>query len=302
MGTEAPYFAELRYGRLPLIYIFLDEGSYPSLFTLKMPPNHVLTTLGTMGPTYRSAISNAFWLVFTLWLVAASNALAEPQPPEFATLENLVQQYFYHPDRREKPLLLTQSQVHGLLEELRRMHIYIPRRQQIVRSFPHDQEFFTRFVLHELAREPALVFPPDPTPLFQRIDALCASHASIREFLRIASHGDAFSESWGSRASLFPPLDEQVRLELETAVALRETENGPLRRRNYTIEHLTEAIREVYWQGPESPPTQAHLMRSADRIRTGSSGKFTKPSLDLTRTREMASTTSIPSTTSPKTQ
>lgn len=233
------------------MYIFSDEGSYPPFCILKKPPHHALTALETMGPTYRSAISNASWLVFTLWIAAASNALAEPQPPEFATLENLVQQYFFHPERHEKPLLLTQSQVHGLLEELRRMHIYIPRRQQIVRSFPHDQEFFTRFVLHELAREPALVFPPDPTPLFQRIDALCASHASIRKFLGVASHGEAFSESWGPRANLFPQLDEQVRLELEEAVASQETESRPPRRRNYTIEHLTEAIREVYWQGPD---------------------------------------------------
>lgn len=206
-----------------------------------------------MRPTRRTAISNASWLVLCLWVGMASGVRAEPQPPEFAALETLVQQYFFQAQhRQDKPLLLTQSQVRDLLEELRGMHIYIPRRHQIVRSFPHDQEFFTRFVLQELAQDPAIVFPADPTPLFQRIDALCASHDSIRQFLRVAGQGEAFLESWGPRADLFPQLDEQVRLELEEAAEFLGTKDGPPRRRNYTIEHLTDVLREVYNPSPES--------------------------------------------------
>lgn len=206
-----------------------------------------------MVPSRHTTVFRAFWLVAGLWVSMASSVSAEPQPPEFAALENLVRQYFFQAQRRQdKPLLLTQSQVQDLLEELRGMHIYIPRRHQIVRSFPHDQEFFTRFVLQELAQDPAMVFPPDPTPVFQRIDALCASHSTIRQFLGVAGRGEAFLESWGPRESLFPQLDEQARLELEEAAAFLGTEDGPPRRRNYTIEHLTEVLREVYAPSPEA--------------------------------------------------
>lgn len=191
-------------------------------------------------------------LVVANCILLPVTASAEPRPPSFATLEDMIREFFVQPGDRQKPQLVTQSQVHDLLEQLRGMHIQIPGRHQIVRSFPHDKEFFSRFVLSELAHDPSDQFPADPTFLFQRIDAMCTTHESLRHFLRIAGEGRAFELEWIRQEALFPPLES---LATEDVLRKHQIENadeaGP-RRRNYTVEHLLEALRASYGPNRES--------------------------------------------------
>lgn len=187
-----------------------------------------------------------------IWFACCATLLAEPVPPEFSTLTRLVEQYFYNARSRQKPILLTQSQVLDLMQSLQGMRIYIPGRTQIARSFPHDREFFTRFVLDELAQDPVRDFPEDPTFLLQRIDAMCNSHQSIRQLTRIADKGESFSPTWISADPLFPSLES---LRLKDMLEKHEVENaaqaGP-RRRNYTIDHLLKELENAYL--PTSEP------------------------------------------------
>ena len=171
---------------------------------------------------------------------------AEPLPPDFKSLKNIVEQYFYHARSRNKPILLTQSKVHDLLEELRGMHIYIPGRTQIVRSFPHDKEFFTRFALSQLQQEPSQRYPDDPTFLFQRIDAMCTSHETIRYLNRVAGRGRTFSECWTSEAELLPPPEELALEEMLEKLGVASQAEASPRRRNYTIKHLLEVLEQAY--------------------------------------------------------
>lgn len=210
-------------------------------------------------------ISHAMRVVATtlcLWVACCATLPAEPVRPEFPTLKRLVEQYFYHARTRHKPILLTQSQVLDLMESLQGMRIYISGRTQIVRSFPHDREFFARFVLDELAQDPALEFPEDPTFLLQRIDAMCGSHQSIRQLTRLADKGESFSTTWVPADPLFPSLES---LRLQDTLKKHGVENAAQaspRRRNYTIEHLLEALESAY-----TPPTQsAGAMTSFDAL------------------------------------
>ncbi|MBA2113861.1 hypothetical protein [Bremerella alba] len=183
---------------------------------------------------------------FCIGLAWGNVASAEPVRPDFSTLEHLVEQYFYHARDRRKPILLTQSQVLDLMESLRGMHIYIPGRNQIARSFPHDREFFTRFVLEELSREPTPEFPDDPTFLLQRIDAMCTSHQSIRQLMRISGQGESFSSTWIPADALFPSLDKKQLEDLLEEHNVKNAAQASPRRRNYTIEHLLEALKSAY--------------------------------------------------------
>ncbi|PQO30447.1 hypothetical protein DTL21_24140 [Bremerella cremea] len=185
-------------------------------------------------------------VVLAMVLGLSTRLNAAPQPPTFETLEDLIRQFFARTGNPQKPRLLTQSQVHDLLEELRGMHIQIPGRHQIVRSFPHDKEFFSRFVLSELSHEPAERFPKDPTYLFQRIDAMCTSHKSLRHFMQLAGEGKAFEQQWIEQERLFPPLDNLVTEDLLTEHGLLSPEQAVPRRRNYTIDHLLELLRSSY--------------------------------------------------------
>jgi len=193
-------------------------------------------------------------VVGTLFIWAAwGHALsAEPIRPEFSTLERLVEQYFYHARSRSKPILLTQSQVHALMESLRGMRIYIPGRNQIARSFPHDREFFARFVLVEMAREPAIDFPEDPTFLLQRIDAMCSSHQSIRQLTRLAGRGECFASTWIPSDPLYPSLETLRLKDLLEDHGVENAAQASPRRRNYTIDHLLEALERAYAPAPKS--------------------------------------------------
>lgn len=182
--------------------------------------------------------------------VLTTPAAAEPLPPDFKTLESIVEQYFYNARSRNKPILLTQSKVYDLLEELRDMHIYIPGRTQIVRSFPHDKEFFTRFVLSKWQQEPSLNIPEDPTFLLQRVDAMCTSHETIRYLNRIAGRGQTFSPQWISQDELFPPLEELALQDVLEDLGVANAAEAKPRRRNYTIKHLLDALEAAYQ--PES--------------------------------------------------
>ncbi len=184
-------------------------------------------------------------VLFALAMVLGTSTrlLAEPRPPTFDTLESLVRRFFARPGDPKKPQLLTQSQVHNLLEELRGMHIQIPGRHQIVRTFPHDKEFFSRFVLSELAHDPAERFPDDPTFLFQRIDAMCTSHDSLRHFMRLVAEGKTFELKWIEKEPLFPPLEGLVTQDFLTEHGLLNADEMAPRRRNYTIDHLLELLR-----------------------------------------------------------
>ncbi|PQO42577.1 hypothetical protein [Blastopirellula marina] len=190
-----------------------------------------------------------FSLVLTTVLGINARLSAEPRPPTFETLEDLVRQFFARAGDPQKPQLLTQSQVHNLLEELRGMHILIPGRHQIVRTFPHDKEFFSRFVLSELSHEPAEQFPQDPTFLFQRIDAMCTSHDSLRHFMRIAAEGKTFELEWTEKESLFPPLEDLVTEDFLKEYGLVNADEVGPRRRNYTIDHLLELLQTSYNPG-----------------------------------------------------
>ncbi|PQO25121.1 hypothetical protein C5Y96_26855 [Blastopirellula marina] len=190
-----------------------------------------------------------------VWLACCASLFAEPIRPEFETLEQIVQQYFYHARPRHKPMLLTQSQVVALLESLQGMRIYIPGRTQIVRSFPHDREFFSRFVLEELAQEPAIEFPDDPTFLFQRIDAMCTSRQSIVQLTRLASQGKSFSATWISDAPLLPSLESRLLKDLLAEHGVENAAQAKPRRRNYTIEHLLEALESAYLPASETATT-----------------------------------------------
>ena len=185
-------------------------------------------------------------------LLLATSVSAEPKPPSFATLEEMIREFFVQPGDRQKPQLITQSQVHDLLEQLRGMHIQIPGRHQIVRSFPHDKEFFSRFVLSELAHEPSDRFPADPTFLFQRIDAMCTTHNSLRHFLRIAGEGRAFEVEWIPQDPLFPPLESLATKDVLRKHQIESADEVGPRRRNYTVEHLLEALRASYDPNRES--------------------------------------------------
>lgn len=187
-----------------------------------------------------------------VWLACCASLFAEPIRPEFETLEQLVQQYFYHARPRHKPMLLTQSQVVALLESLQRMRIYIPGRTQIVRSFPHDREFFSRFVLEQLAREPAVAFPDDPTFLFQRIDAMCTSRQSIVQLTRLAGQGETFAATWNSEDTLSPAVETLLLQDLLAEHGLENAAQAKPRRRNYTIEHLLEALESAYLPASEA--------------------------------------------------
>lgn len=187
-----------------------------------------------------------FALVLALTLGSGTHLLAERQRPTFETLENLVRQFFTRAGNPQKPQLITQSQVHNLLEELRGMHIQISGRHQIARTFPHDKEFFSRFVLSELAHDPADHFPADPTFLFQRIDAMCTSHTSLRHFMILAGKGKTFEADWVSREPLFPPLEGLVTQDLLEAHGLLNADQASPRRRNYTVDHLLEILRASY--------------------------------------------------------
>lgn len=187
-----------------------------------------------------------------LWVTCCAALSAEPVRPEFSTLRDMVEQYFYHARARNKPILLTQSQVIGLMESLRGMHIHITGRSQIARSFPHDREFFTRFVLDELAQDPAPEFPDDPTFLFQRIDAMCTSHPSIRQLMRIAGQGEAFSRVWVPADPLFPSLETPRLEDLLEEHGVENAAQASPRRRNYTIEHLLDALENAYAPVSES--------------------------------------------------
>lgn len=191
-------------------------------------------------------------LVPMIFLLMATPALAEPKPPSFATLEDMIREFFVQPGDCQKPQLITQSQVHDLLEQLRGMHIQIPGRHQIVRSFPHDKEFFSRFVLSELAHEPTDRFPADPTFLFQRIDVMCTTHSSLRHFLRIAGEGRAFEIEWIPQEPLFPPLESLATEDLLRKHQIENANEAGPRRRNYTVEHLLEALRDSYNPNRES--------------------------------------------------
>lgn len=187
-----------------------------------------------------------------VWGTCCASLSAEPVRPDFPTLKRIVEQYFYHARDRHKPILLTRSQVLDLMESLRGMHIYIPGRNQIARSFPHDREFFTRFVFDELAQDPARSFPDDPAFLLQRIDAMCSSHESIRQLERISGKGESFLTDWTPASPIFPPLES---LRLTDMLKEQEVENAAQakpRRRNYTIEHLLEALESAYPPASES--------------------------------------------------
>jgi len=195
----------------------------------------------------------------TMGVAYGTVATAEPVRPEFSKLERLVEQYFYHARSRHKPILVTQSQVSALLESLRGMHIYIPGRSQIARSFPHDREFFARFVLEELARDPAPQFPEDPTFLFQRIDAMCNSRHAIRHLTRIAGQGKSFAASWIDEEPLFPSLESSQLQELLQQHGVENAAQASPRRRNYTIEHLLEALQATYEPAAESASVTTSL-------------------------------------------
>ena len=186
------------------------------------------------------------------WAVLAGGLAAEPIRPEFSRLEQLVEQYFYNARSRNKPMLLTQSQVRALMQSLQGMRIYIPGRSQIVRSFPHDREFFTRFVLDELAREPALAFPDDPTFLLQRVDAMCSSHQSIRQLTRLSGKGETFSTKWVSDDPLIPSLETPLMQDILEKLHIENAAQASPRRRNYTIKHLLEALESAYHPAPDS--------------------------------------------------
>lgn len=195
------------------------------------------------------------WLCATapvICLLVTTPAPAEPKPPSFETLEEMIREFFVQPGDRQKPQLVTQSQVHDLLEQLRGMHIQIPGRHQIVRSFPHDKEFFSRFVLSELAHDPSDRFPADPTFLFQRIDAMCTTHDSLRHFLRIAGEGRAFELEWIPQEPLFPPLESLATKDLIRKHQIESPDEAGPRRRNYTVDHLLEALRASYDPNRES--------------------------------------------------
>lgn len=188
----------------------------------------------------------SFSLALMIVLGVDARLPAEPRPPTYETLEDLVRQFFARADDPQKPQLLTQSQVHNLLEELRGMHIQIPGRHQIVRTFPHDKEFFSRFVLSELSHEPAETFPKDPTFLLQRIDAMCTSHDSLRHFMRLAAEGKSFEPEWTQKGLLFPPLEALVTQDFLKEYGLINADEASPRRRNYTIDHLLEVLRASY--------------------------------------------------------
>lgn len=196
----------------------------------------------------RNTLSSLSCLLIAIffWLAVSSPTFAEPRSPDMATLENLIEQYFTHARNPSKPILLTQSKVRDLLESLKGVHIYIPGRNQIVRSFPHDKEFFSRFVLAELAQDPAMAFPEDPTFLFQRIDLMCTSHEGIRHLAKIAGNGESFSQSWVSKENLFPSLESARLQQLLEELGVENAAEPTSRRRNYTIEHLLEVLEEAY--------------------------------------------------------
>ncbi|QDU76103.1 hypothetical protein Pan97_31480 [Bremerella volcania] len=181
-----------------------------------------------------------------IWVACCAAASAEPVQPEFSTLKRLVRQYFYNARTGNKPILLTQSQILDLMESLRGMHIYIPGRNQIARSFPHDREFFARFILDELAHEPACKFPDDPTFLLQRIDAMCTSHESIRQLMRLAGRGESLCPTWIPADPLFPSLESARLQDLLDEHGVENATQASPRRRNYTIEHLLDVLESVY--------------------------------------------------------
>ncbi|RCS54267.1 hypothetical protein DTL42_03735 [Bremerella cremea] len=194
---------------------------------------------------FRSSTA-ALAIMLALTLGSITHVQAERQRPSSETLESLVRQFFARVGNPHKPQLITQSQVHNLLEELRGMHIQIPGRHQIVRTFPHDKEFFSRFVLSELSHDPTDHFPEDPTFLFQRIDAMCSSHASLRHFLILAGRGQAFEANWVPQEPLFPPLEGLVTQDLLKEHGLLDVAQASPRRRNYTVDHLLEILRTSY--------------------------------------------------------
>lgn len=192
-----------------------------------------------------------------LMMLSSSRATAQTTSPDLETLESLVQQYFAATPSTERPILLTQSQVCALIEELRKLKIHVPRRNQIIRSFPHDQEFFSRFIRQALAQDPTPSFPEDPTDILQRIDLMCISHETLRHFLLLAGRGLAFQPNWMQSGCLFPPLEDATTQELLGQIDEKLADQQQPRRRNYTIEHLTEILREVYPQMTAEPAASA---------------------------------------------
>ncbi len=193
------------------------------------------------------------------WAACCGLLSAEPIRPEFSRLEQLVEQYFYNARSRNKPMMLTQSQVRALMQSLQGMRIYIPGRSQIVRSFPHDREFFTRFVLDELSREPALAFPEDPTFLLQRIDAMCTSQQSIRQLTRLSGKGETFSATWVSDDPLLPALESARMNDILQRLHVDSAAQASTRRRNYTIKHLLEALESAYHPAPDDSTVTTSL-------------------------------------------
>lgn len=187
-----------------------------------------------------------------VWGTCCGPLSAEPIRPELPTLKRIVEQYFYNARDRQRPILLTQSQVLDLLESLRDMHIYIPGRNQIARSFPHDREFFSRFVLDELAQDPARAFPKDPTFMLQRIDAMCTSHDSIRQLERISGQGKSFEATWVSEDPLIPSLESARLKDMLKEYGVENAAEAKPRRRNYTIKHLLEELEIAYPPAIES--------------------------------------------------
>ncbi|GAA4437318.1 hypothetical protein [Bremerella cremea] len=205
-----------------------------------------------MRPSPRYCLVLTCLMLLTSVVSGVSPVHADTPSPDFSTLEKLVQQYFLHARTRSTPILLTQSKVHDLLEELRGMRIYIPGRGQIVRSFPHDKEFFARFVLSELSQEPARSYPEDPTFLLQRIDAMCSSYDTIRHLNRIAGRGEAFSEDWMGTDAMFPQIEDAALEDILDDLGVRSAADAKPRRRNYTIDHLLEVLKTAY--EPATPP------------------------------------------------
>ncbi|MFN3149774.1 hypothetical protein [Bremerella sp.] len=197
-----------------------------------------------------------------VWGTCCEPLSAEPIRPEFPTLKRIVEQYFYNARDRQRPILLTQSQVLDLLESLRGMHIYIPGRNQIARSFPHDREFFTQFVLDELAQDPPQAFPQDPTFMLQRIDAMCTSHDSIFQLERISGQGKSFGATWVSEDPLIPSLESARLRDMLKEHGVENAAEAKPRRRNYTIKHLLEELEIAY------PPTieSASFANSLDAL------------------------------------